>query len=102
MDPRSKDCVWQAAVAHRRRLRIDAAMRTLARRLPVLVEAALDSVVEVLRPDGVERAQAARGLDVADNTDDDHGGRLDDRHRLASLLLMQLGAGLLHLAQDVG
>mmetsp|Transcript_39682 Transcript_39682/g.118085 ORF Transcript_39682/g.118085 Transcript_39682/m.118085 type:complete len:245 (+) Transcript_39682:578-1312(+) len=69
---------------------------------PVLVEPALDLVAQVLCPDGVERAQATRCLDVADDTDDDHGRRLNDRHRLHGLLLVQLGAGLLHLAQNVG
>eukprot|EP00955_Chlamydomonas_euryale_P094227 364839-Chlamydomonas_euryale.AAC.6 len=63
---------------------------------------ALDLVAQVLCPDGVERAQATRCLDVADDTDDDHGRRLNDRHRLHGLLLVQLGAGLLHLAQNVG
>ena len=41
-------------------------------------------------------------LDVADNADHDHGGALDEGHRLGGLLLVQLGAGLLHVAHDVG
>jgi len=71
-------------------------------RAPVLVEAALDLVAQVLRPHGVEGAQAARGLHVAHDAHHHHGGALDDGHRLARLLLVQLGAGLLHLAHNVG
>lgn len=63
---------------------------------------ALDLVAQVLRPHGVEGAQAARGLDVAHHAHHDHGGGLDDGHGLAGLLLVQLGAGLVHVAQDVG
>ena len=68
---------------------------------PVLVEAALDRVVQVLRPHGVERAQAARGLDVANNADHDHRRGLDNCDGLAGLFLVQLGAGLLDLTKDV-
>ena len=68
---------------------------------PVLVEAALDGVVQVLGPHRVERAQATRGFDVANDADNDHRRGLDDGDGLAGLLLVQLGAGLLDLTQDV-
>ena len=51
-------------------------------RAPVLVEAALDLVAEVVRPHGVQAAQAARRLRVAHHADHDHRRHLDDRHRL--------------------
>lgn len=40
--------------------------------VPVLVEAALELVGQMLGPDGGERAQAAGGLDVSDKTNNDH------------------------------
>lgn len=39
--------------------------------VPVLVEATLELVAQVLSPDGGERAETAGSLDVADNTDGD-------------------------------
>eukprot|EP00983_Pelagomonas_calceolata_P060570 1146441-Pelagomonas_calceolata.AAC.2 len=63
---------------------------------------ALDLVAQVLGPHGVQGAQAARGLDVAHHAHDNHGGSLNDGDGLAGLLLVQLGAGLVHIAQDVG
>ena len=56
----------------------------------------------MLSPDGVQGAQAARGLDVANHTDHHDGRALDDGHRLAGLLLVQLGPGLLNLTHNVG
>jgi hypothetical protein len=69
--------------------------------VPVLVEAALDLVGQVLGPHGGERAQAARRLDVADDTDDDHRRRLDDRDGLDDLTLVHLRAGAVEVAHDV-
>ena len=69
---------------------------------PVLVEAAANLVVEVLRPHGVERSEALRRLDVADDADHDHRGGFDDGDRLEGFLLVELGPGLVHVADDVG
>mmetsp|Transcript_24642 Transcript_24642/g.27318 ORF Transcript_24642/g.27318 Transcript_24642/m.27318 type:complete len:373 (-) Transcript_24642:27-1145(-) len=70
--------------------------------VPVLVEATLHRLVQVLSPDGGQGAETARRLNVADQTDNAHGGALDDGHGLNRLVLVQLGAGLVHLAEDVG
>mmetsp|Transcript_6025 Transcript_6025/g.14343 ORF Transcript_6025/g.14343 Transcript_6025/m.14343 type:complete len:373 (-) Transcript_6025:12-1130(-) len=71
------------------------------RLVPVLVEAALHLLGEVLGPHGGEAAQPVRRAHVADDADHDDGRRLDDGHALDDLLLVQLGAGLVHLAHDV-
>ena len=55
--------------------------------VPVLVEAALDVVVQVLGPDGAEGAKTARGWHVADQSNDLHGGALDDGHGVDDILL---------------
>mmetsp|Transcript_15710 Transcript_15710/g.38130 ORF Transcript_15710/g.38130 Transcript_15710/m.38130 type:complete len:293 (+) Transcript_15710:1847-2725(+) len=69
---------------------------------PVLVEAALDLVVEVLSPHGVERTQACGSTHVANAANDNHCGSLNEGHRLEGLLLVELGAGLVHIAHDMG
>lgn len=69
---------------------------------PVLVEAPAGLFSNVLGPDGLEGAEAPRGLDVTDHADAHHGRSLDDGHRLDDLLLVQFGAGTIGLAHDVG
>lgn len=44
----------------------------LLRAVPILVETSLQFVGEMLGPDGGERPQATRGLDIADEANDDH------------------------------
>merc|ERR1711977_186040 len=69
---------------------------------PVLVEAALALVGKMLSPDGAEGLEATRSLDVANKTAHDHGGALNDGDSLHDLLLVGLGAGLVHVTADVG
>uniref|UniRef100_A0A3B3YCA1 Uncharacterized protein n=1 Tax=Poecilia mexicana TaxID=48701 RepID=A0A3B3YCA1_9TELE len=56
----------------------------------VLVEAALAFVAHVLGEDGLEGAQAAGRVDVADDPDYDHGWSLHDGHGLHHFLLVDL------------
>ena len=58
--------------------------------LEVLVEPTLAGVRERAAEDGVQLAETARGLDVADDADDDHRRGLDDGDRLDNLLLVGL------------
>merc|ERR1711939_316059 len=76
--------------------------RLLLGAVPVLVEPALDLVREVLGPHGRERAETARRLDVADDADNDHRRRLDDRNSLDDLLLVHLRARAVKVADNVG
>lgn len=70
--------------------------------VPVLVEATLGLLGQVLSPDGGEGAESAGGLDVANKTDGNHGGGLEDGDSLENLLLVDVGAGLVDSAGDVG
>ena len=69
---------------------------------PVLVAAALELLGEMLGEDGGEGAEAAGSLDVADDADDDHGGRLQDGDGVDDLALVHEGAGAVDAADDVG
>lgn len=74
---------------------------SLALLVEALVEAALQAVGQVLSPDGGQGAEAARSLDVADDTNDDHWRGLEDGDGLDDLLLVSLGSGTVQLADDV-
>jgi len=69
--------------------------------VPVLVEATLALIGQMVGPDGGEGAETGGGLDVADDTDADHRGGLDDGDGLDDLLLVELGAGLLDITEDM-
>lgn len=64
--------------------------RLLLGAVPVLVEATLELVGEMGRPDGGEGTETTRSLDVANDTDNNHGGSLDNRNRLHDLALVHL------------
>lgn len=70
--------------------------------VPVLVEAAENLLRQVVSPDGGEGAEAARGLDVANNTDDNHRRSRDDGNSLNNLLTVNTRSGTLDLTDDVG
>lgn len=58
--------------------------------VPVLVESPLELVRKVLGPNGGERSETSGGLDVTDNTNDDHGRGLDNGDSLDNLSLVHL------------
>ena len=71
--------------------------------LPVLVEAALELIGEMLSVDGRESAEAAGGLNVTDEADDLKWGALDDGDGLNDVLLEHLlTLTALVVAGDVG
>lgn len=69
--------------------------------VPVLIEATPDFLREMLRPDGGERAQTVRRLNVADDSYGDDRGRFNDRNGLDNFLLVQLGPRLINIAHDM-
>jgi hypothetical protein len=70
--------------------------------VPVLVEAATDFIGKMLSPDGGESAKTTGSLDVTNDTDDDHGGSLDDADSLDDLLLVHLGTRTVKITDNVG
>uniref|UniRef100_A0A3P9ACP9 Uncharacterized protein n=1 Tax=Esox lucius TaxID=8010 RepID=A0A3P9ACP9_ESOLU len=58
--------------------------------VPERTQPTLALVTDVLGKDGLERAQAARGLDIADNANHDHGRSLHNSHRFNHFLLIHL------------
>merc|ERR1719512_165796 len=69
---------------------------------PVLVEPPLALLSNVLSPDSLKGPHATRGLNVSNNADGDHGRGFDDGDGFDDLLLVVLGAGTVHLANNVG
>jgi len=55
----------------------------------------------VLGPDCGQSAETAGGLDVSDQTNNNHGGSLDDRNGLNDFLVVDLGTRLVGCAEDV-
>jgi len=68
--------------------------------VPVLVEATLDLVAQVLSPDGGERAETTGSLDVANDTNGNQRRSLDDSGGLNNLLLVHLGTGTVEVTDD--
>merc|ERR1712045_702990 len=68
---------------------------------PVLVEAPLGLLADVLCPDSLESPHASGGLDVSNNTDADHRRGLEDGDGLDDLLLVDLGSGSVHLSHPM-
>lgn len=70
--------------------------------VPVLVESALDLIGQVSGPHGGQGAQTVRSGNITNNTNDNHGGSLQDGDGLNSLLLVQLRSWSLDLSNNVG
>ena len=69
---------------------------------PVLVEPAPALVGEVLGEDTGEGPEPTGGLDVSDDTDNDHGGGLDNGDGINNLLLVHESTGAVDSTDDVG
>ena len=68
---------------------------------PVLVESPLGLLANVLSPDSLESPETSGCLNISDHSDGNEGWGLDDGHSLHDLLLVHLGAGSVHLPDDV-
>lgn len=74
----------------------------LLRTIPAAIETTKSLLTDVVGPDGGESTKTTGSLNVANKTDDDHGGSLDDGDGLANLLLVNLGASTIDLTNNVG
>jgi len=70
--------------------------------VPVLVEATPDGVSQVTGEHGGQGAKATRSLNVSDETDGDDWRGLENADGLDDILLVELGARLVHLTDDMG
>jgi len=70
--------------------------------VPVLVEATLDLVAQMLSPNGGEGTETTRSLNVTDKTDSNHWWGLDDSASLNNLLLVHLGTWSVEVTDDGG
>merc|ERR1740123_1903282 len=73
----------------------------LLRLVPVFVEPPLALLAQVACPSARQGTHPPRCLDVPHKAHNHHGRSLQDRHWLADLLLVQLGARLVDLSDDV-
>ena len=69
--------------------------------VPRLVESTSALITQVLGPDRGQSAKTVGGLGVTDETNANHGRSLQNGHSLGHLLLVQLGAWLLDITEDV-
>lgn len=67
----------------------------------VLVEGSLEGVIEMSSHDGGQGSVTSGGVDVSDETNDLHGGGLDDGDGLNDLLLVDLRVGSVSSSLDV-
>lgn len=63
---------------------------TLLGLCPVLVQTALESIVELRSPDSDQSTKTTRSADVSNDTDNVHGRSFDDGHSLDDFLVMNL------------
>jgi len=70
--------------------------------VPVLVESTLDLLAEMGGPDGGKSTHTTGSGDVADKTNDDHRGGLNDGDGLNDFLLVHFGTDFFEFTNNVG
>ncbi len=68
---------------------------------PVLVEAPLELLRQMLSPNCLQAAQPSRSLDVAHQTNNDHGRGLHNTDSLHDFFLVHLGSWPVQITHDV-
>lgn len=70
--------------------------------VPVLVKTTLEFFVQVLRENSSQGTETKRGLNVTNNTHNDHGRSLDDRDGIDNFALVHEGTSTVDAADNVG
>lgn len=69
--------------------------------IPVLVEASKELLAQVLSPHGGKGTESGGSVNVANNTNDEHGRSLKDSYGLYDFLLVELSSRALDLTDDL-
>lgn len=69
--------------------------------VPVLVEASEELLAQVLGPDGGKGTETSGGGDISYNTDNEHGGSLEDGDSLNDFLLVELSSRAVNLTNNL-
>jgi len=70
-------------------------------RVPVLVKSSSDVIRKMVGPDSLELSVSSGRRSVSNNSNDNHGGSLDDCDHLNDFLLVNLGARFVDLSDNV-
>jgi len=68
---------------------------------PVFIESSLELSAQMLSPDGGQSSETSGGFDVTNNTGNNDGGSFEDGTSFNSFLLVELGANLIDISEDV-
>jgi hypothetical protein len=69
---------------------------------PVFIESSLELSGQVLSPDGSQSSETSGGFDVTNDTGNNNGGSFEDGSSFNGFLLVELGADLIDISEDVG
>jgi len=70
--------------------------------VPVLVATTLELLTQVLSEDGSQGTKTTGGFEVSNNTDDNHGGSLEDGNGINDFTLVHDGTGTVDATDNVG
>lgn len=69
---------------------------------PVFIESSLELSGQVLSPDGGQSSETSGGFDVTNNTGNNDSGGFEDGGSFNGFLLVELGADLIDISEDMG
>jgi hypothetical protein len=69
---------------------------------PVFIESSLELSGQVLSPNGSQSSETSGGFDVTNDTGNNNGGSFEDGSSFNGFLLVELGADLIDISEDMG